>query len=135
MLCAITFAGCQKARELRVDDFMFGNKRTGTQTANPTFQPGEEVFFDYKLRGFYPDGEGNAKISYTITMTGYDRPLEKLEHQTFKVNSEITHFGPGKPEKISVPDKEIDHGVVKFEVSDEVKGVTMVREFPFSVKK
>lgn len=132
VLCLIV--GCTTLRELRIDDFAFGNKRTGLRTENPTFKAGEDVYLNYAIRGMAPDSSGNGKLSYKITVTQIDDPVIDIESRVFKVNSDLTSLGPSKPHLWTVPSSLSGPQILQIEVVDEIAGTRIVNDYPFTVE-
>ncbi|MCA9778148.1 MAG: hypothetical protein KC800_15570 [Candidatus Eremiobacteraeota bacterium] len=137
LLLALTLfiTACAPAPVLRLDDVSFGNKNTGLQAENPQFKPGDEYYFNYFLRGAAPDQEGMAKVSMTATLSHSKEPIHEFKEATYKINSEITSYGPSKPELHRIPRDAEGPGVLKIEVIDHVADNTLTMEIPYTVTK
>ena len=133
LLMSVFVLGCGASNELRIDDFTFGNSRVGLQAERPVFKVGEKIFLNYAIRGFQPDSEGNAKLSHQISVTGIEEALVEDKDIVFKVNSEITSYGPGKPITLSFGKKQLGTGVFRFVVTDEVAQKDLIKEIPYEV--
>lgn len=102
-------------------------------TENPTFKVGEKVYLSYAIRGFTPDANGNATISHKITLSGVELPLCEVKHESFKINSEITSYGPPKPDELVFSREQVGEGVLTLLVVDEVAEETLIKEYPYQV--
>jgi hypothetical protein len=134
LLTCLALPGCVKKPELRLDDLSFGNKRTGLKSDNPIFEPGEEFYFNYAQRGAAPDSDGNAKVSLKATLSHSDKPIHQFSNETYKINSEITSYGPVKPEVHKIPTDATGPGVLTIVVTDHVIDKTITIERPYTVE-
>ena len=134
LLTCLTLVGCTKKPELRLDDLSFGNKKTGLRAENPAFKPGDEFYFNYALRGAMPDADGNAEVSLKAKLSHSDTPIHQYSNATYKINSEITSYGPSKPERLRIPSDASGPGMLTIEVTDHVADKTIVVERPYTVE-
>ena len=132
-LLALLVTSCGKEPELRVEDIMFGNKRVGLQADKPTFQPGETVLISYNIRGFKPGSDGNASLSGKVKFDPSDTKLMEFEHEKFKVNSDLTSYGPRKPMEVRIPSDAKGEGFLVIEAKDEVANKDVSLKVPFTV--
>lgn len=138
ILLCLWCSGCEflapAAPELRLDDLMFGNKRLGLQAENPVFKPGEEFYFHYAQRGAAGDSNGMATVSLKAKLSHQARPFHSFERESYKINSEITSYGPTKAMKFRIPEKANGPGSLDIEVTDHVAEKTITVTLPYSVE-
>lgn len=133
-LIAVFVTSCgEPPRPLRIEDIMFGNKRVGLQADKPTFQPGETVLISYNIRGFKPDSDGNASLSGKVKLEPSDTKLIEFEHEKFKVNSDLTSYGPRKPIEARIPSDTKGEGKLVIEAKDEIANKDVSFEIPYTV--
>jgi hypothetical protein len=126
--------GCSAKSSLRIDNLVFGNKRTGLQAEAPVFKPGETVYLGYAIRGVAKDGSGNAKLSYKVSFVDENDALVEVKGVEFKVNSELTAYGLQKPDPMKIPSSPSGPRILRFEVFDEISGERLIQEYPFAVE-
>jgi len=132
-LLALWVSACQTAPQLRVEDVMFGNKRVGLQAEKPAFNPGETVLISYHIRGFKPDADGMADLSGTLKLEPSGTSLMTFEHEKFRVNSDLTSYGPAKPFEAQIPSDAKGEGFLVIEATDEIAKKDVTLKVPFTV--
>ena len=138
ILCCLLLGGCEflapEPPELRLDDLMFGNKRLGLKSENPVFHPGEEFYFHYAQRGATAGANGKATVSLKAQLSHESVPLHQFERESYKINSEITSYGPTKAMKFRMPKDASGPGTLDIEVTDHVADNTITITLPYSIE-
>lgn len=135
ILALIFLSGCQtETPDLRVDDLFFGNKRVGLQADEPVFHPGEEFYFNYAIRGVQKDKDGFADISFLAKFSDSEKSIGKFDHARYKINSDITSYGPTKPSEHKLPSDASGPGELVLTVTDHVADLELVVICPYQVE-
>lgn len=125
--------GCGAKNELRIDDFSFGSSSSGRDVENPVLKVGDKVFLNFAIRGMQPDDSGQADLAFSVSVSGFDEPIFDDSGARFKVNSEITSYGPPKPIVLVFEPKHVGKGTLKFIIHDKVADKKLNKEVPYEV--